>query len=86
MNISKPEQRTLHVLARGGAVLVEKDDKGKIVEVNCVSREGWTLADCTLGVFRKLRKRRLVASSAGGPYRITRAGRVAVRPQLDNRS
>jgi|GEM_PF-4196130 len=31
MNISKFEQRTLHPLARGGRV--EKDSKGKIVEV-----------------------------------------------------
>ncbi|MBI1391224.1 MAG: hypothetical protein GC152_00655 [Alphaproteobacteria bacterium] len=86
MNISKAEQKTLHVLARGGTVLVEKDDRGKIVEINCVTRDGWTLADCTLGVFNKLRKRRLIASSGGGPYGITRAGRAAVRPQLDNRA
>lgn len=86
MNISKPEQRTLHALARGGAVLVEKDERGKIVAVNCVTREGWTLEDCTLGVFQRLRKRRLIASEAGAPYRITYAGRVSVRAQPDNRA
>ena len=43
MNISKAEQRTLHVLARGGAILIEKDERGKIFKVNCVSREGWSL-------------------------------------------
>ena len=86
MNISKAEQRTLHVLARGGAILVEKDVKGKIVEVNCVSREGWTLEDCTLAVFTRLRKRGLIASSGGGPYRETYKGRVAVRAQPDNRA
>ena len=86
MNISRAEQRTLHALARGGAVLVEKDEKGKIVEVNCVTREGWTLADCTLGVFKKMRKRKLLASSGGGPYRITLLGRQSVRAQLDNRA
>ena len=85
VNISKAEQRTLHALAQGGAVFVEKDDKGKIIDVNCITREGWTLADCTLAVFAKLRKRRLIASSAGAPYRITYKGRNAVRPQLDNR-
>lgn len=85
MNISKPEQRTLHTLAQGGAVVVEKDANGKIIDVNCVTREGWTLADCTLGVFAKLRKRRLIASSAGAPYRITYLGRLAVRSQTDNR-
>ncbi len=86
MNISKPEQRTLHVLARGGVILAEKDDRGKIIAVNCISREGWTLADCTLAVFQRLRRRRLIKSCAGAPYRITKGGRVAVRPQLDNRA
>ena len=86
MNISKAEQRTLHVLARGGAILVEKNDAGKIIEVNCITREGWTLHDCSLGVFHRLRRRRLVASSNGGPYRVTLLGRRSVRAQLDNRS
>jgi len=84
MNISKAEQRTLHALAQGGAVLVEKEGR-RIVAVNCVNREGWTLADCTLAVFRKLRRRGFVASTCGGPYRITRLGRESVRAQLDNR-
>ena len=86
LNISKHEQRTLHVLARGGAILVEKDERNKIAKVNCISPEGWTLSDCTLSVFKKLKKRRLIASRGGGPYRITYHGRVSVRPQLDNRA
>lgn len=86
MNVSKGEQRTLHVLARGGAILVEKNDTGDIIAVNCATREGWSLADCTLAVFRKLKKRRLIASEGGGPYRITRDGRLAVRAEPDNRA
>ena len=86
MNISKAEQRTLHALARGGAILVEKDDGGKIIAVNCVSPEGWSLSDCTLAIFRKLKRRGLIASSGGRPYQVTYRGRVAVRPQLDNRA
>lgn len=86
MNISKAEQRTLHALARGGAILVEKDENGKIVGVNCATREGWTLEDCTLAVFKKLKRRRLIASANGGPYRATKLGRVSVRAQLDNRA
>ncbi len=86
MNISKAEQRTLHALARGGAILVEKDALAKIVAVNCATREGWSLADCTVPVFKKLKKRRLIASERGGPYRITREGRLAVRSQPDNRA
>ena len=85
MNISKPEQRTLHALARGGAIFVEKNEKGDIVAVNCATREGWTLADCTTALFRKLKKRRFIASSEGGPYRLTLEGRLAVRAEPDNR-
>ncbi|MEL7486995.1 MAG: YjhX family toxin [Pseudomonadota bacterium] len=86
MNISKAEQRTLHVLARGGAILIEKDDQGKIIDINCVTREGWTLTDCTFAVFHRLRRRKLIASRGGGPYRETLRGRKAVRSQLDNRA
>lgn len=86
MNISKAEQRTLHALARGGAILTEKNEAGKIVAVNCTTREGWTLEDCTLDVFKRLKRRRLICSVGGRPYRITRDGRLAVRPQLDNRA
>ncbi|MEO1311516.1 MAG: YjhX family toxin, partial [Pseudomonadota bacterium] len=67
MNISKAEQRVLHVLARGGVVAVEKDDRGKIIAVNCITREGWTLADCTLAVFQRMKQRGLIASAGGGP-------------------
>lgn len=85
MNISKAEQRTLHALAQGGAILVEKDERGKIVAVNCVTREGWTLADCKLAIFARLKRRGLIASANGAPYRITLEGRLAVRSQPDNR-
>jgi len=85
LNISKYEQRTLHALARGGRIEHHKDDRGDIIAVDCITREGWRLADCTLPVFRKLRKRRLIRSEEGGPYRVTREGLAAVRAQLDNR-
>lgn len=85
MNVSKYEQRVLHALAQGGHIAYEKDDKGKIVEILFVNREGWVLSDCTLAIFHKLRRRRLIASHDSRPYCITRAGLAAVRPQLDNR-
>ena len=85
LNISKHEQRTLHALAQGGRILQIKDDRGDIIAVDCITRDGWRLADCTLGVFRKLRKRRLIRSEGGGPYRVTREGLAAVRAQVDNR-
>jgi hypothetical protein len=85
LNISKKEQRTLHALAQGGKIAHFKDDRGDIVEVDCVNRDGWRLADCTLAVFRKLKRRGFIMSRNGAPYRITREGLAAVRAQLDNR-
>ncbi|HEY2707702.1 MAG TPA: YjhX family toxin [Caulobacteraceae bacterium] len=86
MNISKPQQRTLHALARGGQITLERDDRGTLVEVECLTREGWRLADCSLEVFKALKRRRLIMSRDGGPYRITRDGLLQLRPQLDNRT
>jgi uncharacterized protein len=85
LNISKKEQRTLHALAQGGKIAHFKDDRGDIVEVDCLNREGWRLEDCTLDVFRRLKRRGFIMSREGGPYRITREGLLAVRAQLDNR-
>lgn len=85
MNISKYEQRTLHALAQGGRIQHHKNDCGDIVAIDCLNRDGWRLDDCTLAIFRKLKRRRLIRSEDGGPYRITREGLAAVRAQLDNR-
>lgn len=85
MNISKYEQRTLHALAQGGAIHHRKNEHGDIVEIDCLNRNGWRLDDCTLEIFRKLRRRGFIMSRQGGPYRITRDGLAAVRAQLDNR-
>jgi uncharacterized protein YjhX (UPF0386 family) len=86
LNISKPQQRTLHALARGGRITLERDERRHIVEVECLTREGWRLGDCTLEVFLALKRRRLVASRDGGPYQITREGLLRLRPQGDNRT
>ena len=83
MNISRTEQRVLHVLALGGRIDHSRSGK-RIDEILCVTRDGFILADCTLDVFRRLRRKRLIASAGGGPYRISRLGRVSVRAQLDN--
>lgn len=85
VNISKYEQRVLHVLAQGGRIEYFRDDHGRVVEVDCYNRDGFRLVDCSLSVFQRLRKRRLIRSNGGAAYRITREGLAAVRAQLDNR-
>ena len=85
MNVSRAEQRTLHALAQGGRIVLEKDASGRVLKAECLTREGWLLSDCSLGVWKKLKRRRLVISRGGGPYAITREGLAALRPQLDNR-
>jgi uncharacterized protein len=86
MNISKAEQRTLHALAQGGAILLERDERGRYISAECLTREGWALTDCDLDTWKKLKRRGLIASRGGGPYRITRDGLVNLRAQLDNRT
>ncbi|BCP53884.1 UPF0386 protein [Kaistia sp. 32K] len=85
MNVSKLEQRILHALAQGATIRHHRNEQGRIVAVDCATREGWILSDCTVELFQRLKRRRLIASRGSAPYRITRAGLDAVRAQLNNR-
>ncbi|MCE6073943.1 hypothetical protein HGO34_01450 [Agrobacterium vitis] len=85
MNISRIEQRVLHVLAQGGAVHYQRAGNGRITDIICFTRDGHVLTDCTLEIFSKLRRKRLIESRASSPYRISEKGRRSVRSQLDNR-
>ncbi|ENZ80230.1 hypothetical protein OR37_03864 [Caulobacter vibrioides OR37] len=85
LNISKPQQRVLHALAQGGRIELERDEKGRVVSADCYTRDGWALTDGTVAVFQALKRKKLIASRDGGPYRITRLGLGNLRAQLDNR-
>jgi uncharacterized protein YjhX (UPF0386 family) len=84
MDISRAEQRILHLLAQGGRIDIEKDEASKIVLVACITREGWRAGGLDMLLFRKLKRRRCIASAGGKPYRITQRGLELVRSQQDN--
>lgn len=79
MNISKVERRVLNVLALGGRIVVEKDARGHIEHVDCITREGWFLDGIDLPIFKKLKAKRMIGSHNSGPYRITRCGVEALQ-------
>ena len=86
MNVSKPQHRTLHALAQGGQIIIERDERGAIIAADCITRDGWVLTDCNLMVFKSLKQKRLIASRDSQPYRITKEGLKSLRSQLDNRT
>lgn len=81
MDISRAEQRILHVLAQGGCLKFNKYTK----ELSCLTREGFGFPAPSLRVFRRMKYRKLIASKNAKPYGITRYGLSVVRSQLDNR-
>ncbi|RUX35639.1 hypothetical protein EN742_10025 [Mesorhizobium sp. M4A.F.Ca.ET.020.02.1.1] len=85
MDISRIEQRILHLLAQGGRIEIKKNDSRKIASVQCLTRDGWRYPGVDLELLRKLKRKKAVSSSGGGPYRITRRGLELVRAELDNR-
>jgi len=85
MDISRAEQRVLHLLAQGGRIEVVHNEHRKIVDATCFTREGWRYAGLSIRLFRKLKRRGAVSSRGGKPYQITRRGLGLVRSELDNR-
>ena len=86
MNVSKAQQRTLHALAQGGRIILERGERGEIIAADCVTRDGWVLSDCNVAIFKSLKQKRLIASYDSQPYRITNDGLKSLRSQLDNRT
>jgi len=85
MDISRDEQRVLHALAQGGVIVPKKAANGRIADVECFNRDGWLLNQCNLMLFKKLKRKRAIASVNGRPYQITRRGLELVRSEVDNR-
>lgn len=85
MDISRAEQRILHLMAQGGRIEIERDDRKKVETVSCFTRDGWLYPDFDMALFRKLKRLKAIRSSGGQPYRITDKGLRLVRAQLDNR-
>lgn len=86
MNISKLEQRVLHVLAQGGQIRYSRGANGKLIQSDCITHDGSLLLDCTPRIVSSLRRKRLIESKNASPYRISDLGRRTVRSQLDNRT
>ena len=85
MDISRDEQRILHLLAQGGRIELIKTENRKIERVDCYTREGWRHPDVDMILFRKLKAKRAIRSRGGRPYQITARGLELVRSQPDNR-
>jgi uncharacterized protein YjhX (UPF0386 family) len=85
MDISRAEQRILHLLAQGGRIELVRDYNRKIEKLSLYTRDGWVFSGLNLETFRKLKRKRAIASAGGKPYRITTRGLELVRGELDNR-
>ncbi len=83
MDISRAEQRILHLLAQGGRIEKLKDENDELI-YECFTRDGWRYPHLDICLFRKLKRKRAIASRNGRPYQITRRGLQLVRAQLDN--
>ena len=85
MDISRAEQRILHLLAQGGRIEISRSETKKIETANCYTRDGWLYPGFGIELFRKLKQLKAIKSSSGQPYRITERGLRLVRAQLDNK-
>ncbi|MCB5201756.1 YjhX family toxin [Neorhizobium sp. T786] len=85
MDISRAEQRILHMLAQGGRIEITRDNGRKIEKLQLFTREGWVFSGLDLMTFRKLKQKKAIKSQGGKPYCITERGLVLVRAEQDNR-
>lgn len=86
MNLSRAEQRTLHALAQGGRIQLERDEQGRVLAALCFTREGWVLEGCNLDQWRSLKRKGVIKSRNGGPYVVNSEGLSRLRSRTDNRT
>lgn len=75
----------LHVLAQGGNITPLKNNKGRIAGLELYNRDGWRMPIIDMLLFKKLQRKKAIASQNSEPYRITRRGLELVRSEYDNR-
>jgi uncharacterized protein YjhX (UPF0386 family) len=85
MDISRSDQRILHLMAQGGWIEIHRDERRKIEKALCFSRDGWLYPGFDVELFRRLKRLKAISSRQGKPYRITERGLRLVRAELDNR-
>lgn len=85
MDISRADQRILHLLAQGGRIEITRNDTRRIEKVLCFSRDGWIYPGLDIDRFRRLKRLKAIRSTGGQPYRITERGLRLVRAEADNR-
>lgn len=85
MDISRAEQRILHLLAQGGRIELVRNDNRKVEKLQLFTREGWMFSGLDIVTCRKLKQKKAIRSTGGMPYRITERGLVLVRAEQNNR-
>lgn len=67
MDISRTDQRILHLMAQGGWIEIHRDDRRKIEKALCFSRDGWLYPGFDLELFRRLKRLRRSVRNRASP-------------------
>ena len=59
VDISREEQRVLHMLAQGGMIKPLKDKNGRIATLELYNRDGWRIPMMEMLLFKKLKRKKV---------------------------